>query len=506
MNRQLRIAFLLFLLLIPAGIPAQEVFQRWNFETGMESWGNSQKPDSGASADRNGNARSGKGCIRLASTGKPGTRVFTRLQDWRIGTLAGRRFTFNAFVKGKGNFRSGFLVTSWKNGKITVSKELGKTFAATPQYRVYSSPIDLSRTGRVFRIYPVIVLEGEGELFVDDAVFMEQAKEKRVFETARNHIVLRRGMPAPRIEFTSPGDAAVFQIEGTYCTAERYFKEPGKFVFVPETGKSDSLLIRAASGGSTCDVRINEIPEADYDRTDALAKKIRLEKPLRILYLGDSLTDFCRGFNYADKINFWLNRCNPGKASFRNAGVGGDFITRTFQRLKGIDGKRKAFRQSRYNGLWDDSYDLVFLWLGHNDTVSNSRWDKELKKPRISSEIQKNEYAETIKEIRKHTRAPIVLVSSASSDYDSCCRFTEKMKRPDGMKYRFGNPELLEEWNRNLKKIAAEQQVGFLDLYSRMKSHPEKMSFYSPADGVHPNEKGYTFLAECFLKYLSEKK
>ena len=106
------------------------------------------------------------------------------------------------------------------------------------------------------------------------------------------------------------------------------------------------------------------------------AKAVKLKNNLHILYIGDSLTDMNRGNNYTNIVNYYLNMFNPGKASFKNAGVGGDYIGRTWMRLKGFSGKGKpAWRQYMYNDLLKKKPNLIFILLGGNDTKASNKYD-----------------------------------------------------------------------------------------------------------------------------------
>lgn len=480
----------------------------WNFEN-TSSWIHPATWPGEVILNTSGNARSGKGCMELVANGKdnPAGRVFLKIPQYRIGIVPGRRFLFKAFVKGEGKFRFGIVRTSFKNGQRITGRETGESFSATPDYREYCYLIDLSDSADTLLAQPMILQETPGRLFVDDARMAEMPPEPLSLCPDIPHLIVPDRLKKIQVTFTA-GETnrgiRLFQFINDLCIAS-VKKKSRRIVFTVETMNTESVMVRAASGGNVADVRINRIPAEDYERLDAVAAGIHLEKPCRILYLGDSITDFQRGCNYVDKLNYWLNLHNPGKASFRNAAVHGDFITRMLQRLEGINGKRKAFKQYRYDGLWDEKYDLVFLWVGHNDTVAHNTWDKEMKKPRILPNVQRDAYMKVIAEIRKHTDAQIILVSAASLNEALCRRNAEKMKRTDGLKYMFGRPELLEEWNRNLRQIAEEQKTGYLDVYQALKGHPDKAAFFSPEDGVHPVEKGHNFLAELFLVYLAER-
>ena len=490
--------------------PGEDPFSiRWHFEKSSD-WLHPAAWPGKTQLDTGGNARSGKSCLALESTANGDNvegRVFLRISQYRIGTVPGRRFLIRVFVKGSGDFRLGIVQTRQKNGRRITGRTTGQRHSATSNYAEYSYSIDLTDSPDTVLIQPLIVLESQGRILIDDAEIREVPPDDFKLAAETPHLIIPRDQQEIAIRFNSEKknrEISLYQFIDGECVSSR--KSPsGEIVFPVQNIPAESCMVRAAALGNTVDVWISRISDAQYRKLDALASRVRMRKPLHVLFLGDSISDFLRGHNYIDKLAFWLNRRNPGMFSFRNAAVHGDFITRTLQRLKGMTGKPKAFKQYRYDGLWNEKYDLVYIWLGHNDTVSNTTWDKTLKKPRISPELQKKAYTQVIDEIRKHTRARIILVSAASLNEPVCIRQMRSMKRPDGLKYLFGRPELLEEWNRNLRQIAMERKVNCLDLYDALKNHPEKDSLFSQEDGVHPVEKGHDFLAGLFLRDFAEK-
>ena len=82
--------------------------------------------------------------------------------------------------------------------------------------------------------------------------------------------------------------------------------------------------------------KVNNRPLKELDEA---ASKVKLEKPVNILYLGDSLSDFDRGSNHVDTVAEYLAKHNPGKVKCWNFAKGGDCIRYIIQRM---DGKGKG--------------------------------------------------------------------------------------------------------------------------------------------------------------------
>ena len=151
---------------------------------------------------------------------------------------------------------------------------------------------------------------------------------------------------------------------------------------------------------------VDVAPSDWFASVNKIAGRIKLTKPLHILYLGDSLSDYDRGRNYVDKVNFFLNKYNPGKANSRNYGVSGDDISRVCAR---IAGNAKAIRKKRYSGLFDRKYDVAFIFLGHNDTKASSANDYKI--ALIPPVRQEQYYRTLIAKLRTEGIPRIVLVS-----------------------------------------------------------------------------------------------
>ena len=105
----------------------------------------------------------------------------------------------------------------------------------------------------------------------------------------------------------------------------------------------------------------------------ALAALVGLAaQPVRVLYLGDSLSDFDRGSNHVDRLQAKLDADAPNQFEIHNYSIRGDYISRLLDRL---DGKKGTYALARFDGIWDRQYDWAFVFLGHNDTKTSSAND-----------------------------------------------------------------------------------------------------------------------------------
>ncbi|MGL5235353.1 MAG: SGNH/GDSL hydrolase family protein [Empedobacter falsenii] len=77
-------------------------------------------------------------------------------------------------------------------------------------------------------------------------------------------------------------------------------------------------------------------------------------------------------------------------------------------------------------------------------------------------------------------------------------------KTVDGIKVperKFRTTQKIELYNQKLKEVALQNQIEFIDIFSRFNSTKEE---FLSKDGIHPNEKGYQFIANQ-IKPIVEK-
>ncbi|NMA39147.1 MAG: SGNH/GDSL hydrolase family protein, partial [Lentisphaerae bacterium] len=158
-------------------------------------------------------------------------------------------------------------------------------------------------------------------------------------------------------------------------------------------------------------------------------------------------------------------------------------------------------RKEMYDGLWNEKYDLVFIFLGHNDTRTTT--ESELKAPVVPPAAQDASFRKVVAQIRQHSQAPIVFISGASMVEEICRRNYEKalLTRPNSV--LFGLPGHVEAFNDVLQKLGKELGIGYLDVYTPMKNHPDKPSLFYPTDGVHLSTAGHAFIADAILAALA---
>ncbi len=229
---------------------------------------------------------------------------------------------------------------------------------------------------------------------------------------------------------------------------------------------------------------------------DAAARKIHSAKQISILYLGDSLTDFYRGGNHVDIASYFLNR-NHCNIEFTNYACRGDFISRVMARFNGEDTSRFS---KYYEHVFDKKYDLAFIFLGHNDTVTRST-DKYVSS-RVSLDEVRQQYRKLFDLLKSKGTEKIVLISPASCNYEVCAARAAEKEAAGQEGVRFGNPEKLEAFASVIKELAQQNKFLYLDVYTPMKTYPRKAELFNP-DGVHLSPQGHEFIALKTLEFMA---
>ncbi len=418
-------------------------------------------------------AKSGKGYGELkTAAGKSQarcTQILTLPQLW------GKSFRFSVYAKGNGEIILGAITYPSKSDKYQWQKK-ATPLSAEYQQIVFDFSID---DPAALKLNLAIEIRGEGSVAqLDDTLLTAIFKPGAELKAVPSHLVIPEGAEVPPItfEFTRDGKKVDNAVISTAQT-------------------NDKELAAVKDAGVSVEVFIDKAPVDQFEKLDAAAANIKLSKPLHILYLGDSLTDFERGHNYTDKVNYFLNKYNPGKASFRNAGVGGDFITRMLDRLNGMNGGKPAHRQVMYNQLWAEKYDLICILLGHNDTKLNAA-----QQPYVTPEAQEQGYRKVIEIIRANSDAPILLISPTSSVYEIGLARREKNPKAS----LFGNPEEMEKFDAMLRRISPELKLGYLNIYTKTRDYQPAKNALFCSDGVHLTEEGNRFIAQLVLEHFAK--
>lgn len=494
-----------------AGFEAVDGDQVLNWST-PEYW-------SGAitSAAAVGAARTGQRSARLTSAEKQERHWGRVLQSVRPQGLTSRRFRYSMWAKGRGAFLLGCI-------------EYRSPEKYTPhyKYRWQETPTRLADQWQevvlefsvpdpeVRALAVVAEVRGEGsEALMDDAALVQHQRHGFSLSTRPSHAMVPFGQTL-EVQITvekdnrpfGSGELTILTVApdqdpvSTKVGISRDGATIHTFTAPPDTaGGVRRLVVAHSESGAVVDCCVDVVDQATFDAFDAAARAVQATpRPAHLLFIGDSLTDQQRGYNYVDKLAFWLRRsCSPA-LTYRNAGVGGDFITRVWQRMKGDP---QAYRLQTYDRLFDPAPTHVFFFLGHNDSKVSSR--SGYTEHCVDPETFEQQYRLAIDKVQKETGAKVIVISATSSVFEICKANADNRKAQGTAHNLFGKPEELEKFNAIAKRIASELGADYVDVYEPTRTHPDKPSLFNANDGVHLTNAGNRFIALELLKYLARE-
>ena len=299
---------------------------------------------------------------------------------------------------------------------------------------------------------------------------------------------------ATRLSLLPKGSADSVEIEidaaghGTWSFTVPADAQPGLVEF----------QLRHAGVGLVGTLAVDVIDQATRDAFEQAARRVKLKQiPARYLFIGDSLTDMARGKNYVDKLAFWLWKVHGGSVSVRNAGVGGDYILRVWQRL---NHDKRAYRLAMYDNLYQPRPTRVFFFLGHNDCKLSSRSGYET--PVVPIDQFEETYRLAVRKVQDATDARMTIISSTSSVYEITSATSKKRSEQGIANNLFGKPQALEQFNAAARRVAGQCGADYLDVYGPTKSWPNKPGLFT-RDGVHLSNLGNRLVALKILEYLA---
>ncbi|NCO35716.1 MAG: hypothetical protein AUJ92_08555 [Armatimonadetes bacterium CG2_30_59_28] len=460
--------------------------------------------------------RSGVRSAKLSAVEKDKRHWGRVLQSPWVPQLTGRRFQYAVWAKGSGEFLLGII-----------EYRPPEKYNPNHQYRWQTEPVRLTAEWQQV-MFDFTALDPEvrslavvAEVRGEDAVALLDDAELNAYqdpdysltalpvhsmatagETVRIPIALRhKGNPVDKgsvkILAASP--------QGNAETMDLQLSAAGDASHTFTVAENTSIGIHALNvvhpeSGCVAPVYVDVVDKPTYTEFKQAASATKLKDlPAHLLFIGDSLTDQQRGYNYVDKLLFWLQSVNGDKVTARNAGVGGDFISRVWQRMQGDPA---AYRLNMYENLFAPKPSIVFFFLGHNDTKLSST--SEYTKHCVEPDVFEAEYRLAIQKVKQETGARIIVLSATSSVYEICKANSDKALAAGRANSLFGKPEELEKYNAIARRVADDLECEYLDVYEPTRTHPSKSGLFTPSDGVHLTNEGNRFIAMQILKHLAK--
>lgn len=203
------------------------------------------------------------------------------------------------------------------------------------------------------------------------------------------------------------------------------------------------------------------------------------KKIIKVACVGDSITFGARlenpeKYSYPAQLQMFLGE----KYLVENLGVGGCTLIRNG--IPTVWSQLEKIKQA--------NPDIVVISLGTNDTCAGDRkcWEYKDDFP--------GDYSDLVDSIRNLSSKPEIWICAPTPMVLETPGLNEK--RIQDLKER--KPRL-QELIGVIKKLADEKDLGFIDLNTPLDHQPD---LFTEKDGVHPNQEGYSAIAEIVFKEL----
>lgn len=419
-----------------------------------------------------------------------------------IRTEPGMRWKFSLYAKGNGRLQIiipqfGILPDREYDNKLQEVRS--PVFQLTDQWKKY----EFVYTGKPVTLYKFNVqleLTGKNSKITLDTAKLIPDSDKKVFFRAHPENCVAR-----------PGENIVHEILTKGITGKSYVDYSGlpggsrtpveipadgilRFK-APEKPGVYPLAIFNKKHGVGSKFIVHVFTNKAYANLENLSKKIK--NPGRVLVIADSLSDYLRGRNWVDTLEYFCWKKYGRKTMFFNYAIGGDMAPRTLDRLRG---KKGTYAMERYEGIAQCKPDTIFIFLGHNDSLLMNR-DLGAKSPtQVPPEKFVKDYSAIIQLARKmygkDTR--FILITPVAMDYKKTWKL-----RFGKSKIVYGEPVIMERYRQLVYQIAKSNHCEVLDVFAPLKAKKDLAS-YSLGDGVHINLKGNYLVAETALKHLAK--
>lgn len=280
-------------------------------------------------------------------------------------------------------------------------------------------------------------------------------------------------------------------------TGEKIPQKEGNFIIPLLPG--ETRLIKVSRKTAPVPMPETVTPEM----LDAAARELRFTKPLKILWLGDSLSDLNRENNFIAIAQKAINKHHPGMLTIRNLAVRGDYITRVIRRINGLKGAPPAFRQEMYKDIFAEKYDMMVTFLGHNDTRLDMQKspDKAILVPPAEQIKAYRRLSEIMENFDPYMEQ--VFFSTSSSDSDTCKNNAEIARKKGRPVVLFGDEKSMIEYNRITARTAGELKLPYIDIDTPMRKLPNRKELF--VDGVHLSAKGNLLMAWNLIQFLKQR-
>ena len=245
--------------------------------------------------------------------------------------------------------------------------------------------------------------------------------------------------------------------------------------------------------GQKAEAHFSIYPAATAAEFRDLAARIDLPAGARLVFLGDSLTDFYRGRNYVDLVaRACASKCGD-RVTVINAGIGGNNIKQIEARLA--------------HDVLDKKPTHVFIFEGANDCKRTYDPATGLRDVWVCPvEAYEAAYGRVIEKI-KEAGSQVIIMTMAPGDQRILEPFRRRAKDHRKSINFFCLPEETAKAVAIQKRLAAVHRVPVIDTHAHLQSildRDDVSQYLHVDDGVHISEHGSREVALAVLRYLAD--
>ena len=215
-------------------------------------------------------------------------------------------------------------------------------------------------------------------------------------------------------------------------------------------------------------------------------RSVRMNGPLRIVALGDSITNgvgparVTEADTFRDIVRRELTERLGSKVEVINAGVNGDIVTLAIERLKG--------------DVLDRKPDIVTIMFGGNEAgFYRPETDGFADTPRVG----RDEFKATLDKVVDRLRAEGITVVLMT-----CPPMTDRYGGMHLVPYqKHGINFLVKDYAQTMRDVAAEKGVELIDVYRAFQQNPSTRDYFP--DGLHPDARGHRVIADLLVRRLT---
>ena len=211
-----------------------------------------------------------------------------------------------------------------------------------------------------------------------------------------------------------------------------------------------------------------------------------MSKPLRIVALGDSITNgvglagVTEEKTFRELVRRELSKRLGAKVEMGNAGVNGDIVTLASKRLQRDVLERKP--------------NIVTIMFGGNEA---GFYRPETNRFADTPRVDRAEFKTTLAKLVDRLQAKGITVVLMT-----CPPMTERYGGMHLEPYqKHGINFLVKDYAQAMRDVAAEKRVELVDVFRAFQEQPSRLDYFS--DGLHPDARGHRVIADLLVERLA---